>query len=51
MGDSLTGTSHTKSGLTCGRQHFFRVRAYGDATSYAAQWSEWAFVWPQLQCQ
>ena len=38
--DTLTGTSRTVDGLSCGIRYLFRVRAYGDGTTYAAAWSE-----------
>ncbi len=38
--DALTGTSHTVSGLSCGKKHQFRVSAYGSGTTYAAAWSD-----------
>ena len=39
--DTLTGTSHTISGLSCGSPHQFRVGANGSGTTYAAEWSDW----------
>ena len=38
--DTLTGISHTVSGLDCGNEYQFRVSAYGSGTHYAAEWSE-----------
>ena len=37
--DTITGTSHTVEGLACESGYAFRVSAYGDGTTYAAQWS------------
>ena len=37
--DTITGTTHTAGGLYCARWHLFRVSAYGDGTTYAAEWS------------
>ena len=38
--DTLTGTTHMMSELNCDSAHWFRVGAYGNATTYAAAWSE-----------
>ena len=38
--DTLTDTTHTVDGLTCGREYAFRVSAYGSGTTYAAEWSD-----------
>ena len=38
--DTVTGTTHTVEGLQCGREHQFRVGAYGSGTLYATAWSE-----------
>ena len=38
--ETLTGTTHTVDGLTCGTEHRFRVRAYGSGVVYATEWSE-----------
>ena len=38
--DSVTGTSHTVSGLNCEWDYSFRVSAYGNGTDYGADWSE-----------
>ena len=38
--DTLTGTTHTVDGLTCGTAYEFRVSAYGDGTTLAAAWGE-----------
>ena len=37
--DTLTITSHTVAGLTCGTEYGQRVRSYGDGVSYEAVWS------------
>ena len=51
VSDALTGTSHTETGLPCGpRDHFFRIRAYGDGTAYAAQWGGWKNLAQVLGC-
>ena len=42
--DTLTGTSHTVSGLDCGSEYQFRVGAYGSGAHYASEWSEWSDV-------
>ena len=43
LGDTLTGTTHTLSGLSCEIvYHWFRVGAYGSGTVYAAAWSDWS---------
>ena len=36
--ETVTGTTHTVDGLTCGTAYEFRVSAYGDGTTYAASW-------------
>ena len=36
--DSLTGTTHTVAGLTCGTGYAFRVSAYGDGAAHTATW-------------
>ncbi len=44
---SVTGRSHTVSGLACGVTHEFRVGTYGDGTTYDTRtglWSETATV-------
>ena len=38
--DTLTGTTHTVDGLYCEGEYRFRVRAYGNGTTYAAAWSD-----------
>ena len=40
--DTLTGTSHTVTGLNCESAHWFRVSAYGSGPTYAAAWSDWS---------
>ncbi len=51
VSDSLTGTSHTESGLPCGgREQFFRIRAYGDGATYAAQWGAWTNLAHVMPC-
>ena len=37
--ETITGTTHTVSGLSCWSGYQFRVRAYGDGTTHAAGWS------------
>ena len=37
--ETITGTTHTVSGLSCRSGYQFRVMAYGDGTTYAAAWS------------
>ena len=37
--DAITTTTHTVDGLLCGREHQFRVSAYGDGTTYETEWS------------
>ncbi len=39
--DTLTGTTHTVSGLSCGSPHQFRAGAYGSGTTHTAEWSDW----------
>ena len=36
--DTLTSTSHTVDGLTCGTAYEFRIRAYGNGTTYGSGW-------------
>ena len=36
--DAITTTTHTMEGLLCGREHQFRVSAYGSGTTYATAW-------------
>ena len=36
--DALTSTSHTVDGLACGIAYEFRVRAYGNGTTYGSGW-------------
>ena len=36
--ETITGVIHTVDGLTCGTAYEFRVRAYGDGTTYVANW-------------
>ena len=51
VSNAITSTSHTESGLTCGpREHFFRIRAYGDGATYAAQWGEWRNLAQVMPC-
>ncbi len=38
--DGVNGTSHTVTGLACGTRYRFRVSAYGDGTTDAADWGE-----------
>ena len=38
--DAITTTTHTTDGLLCGREHQFRVSAYGSGTTYEAMWSD-----------
>ena len=40
--ESVTGTTHTASGLWCGRTHEFRVGGYGDGTTYNARAGLWS---------
>ena len=35
-----TGTSHTVTGLVCNTDYRIRVRAYGNGSTYAAEWSD-----------
>ena len=39
---SVTGTTHTASGLRCGTAYEFRVGAYGDGTTYDQQAGLWS---------
>ena len=39
---SVTGTTHTASGLWCGRTHEFKVGAYGDGATYNARVGLWS---------
>ena len=39
---SVTGTTHTASGLWCGRTHEFRVGAHGDGTTYNVRAGLWS---------
>ncbi len=39
-GDTLTGTTHTVTGLDCESAYEFRLSAYGSGTVYATAWSE-----------
>ncbi len=38
--ETITATTRTVDGLSCGREYLFRVSAYGSGTTYAAAWSE-----------
>ncbi len=38
--DTIMGTSHTVEGLSCDREYRFRVSAYGDGITNAAEWSD-----------
>ena len=38
--DTITATSYTLSGLTCGTAYRFRLSAYGSGTVYTAAWSD-----------
>ena len=38
--DTITGTTHTVDYLQCEMWHQFRVRTYGNGTTYAAAWSD-----------
>ena len=40
--ESVTGTTHTASGLWCGRTHEFRVGAHGDGTAYNERAGLWS---------
>ena len=40
--ESVTGTTHTASGLWCGRTHEFRVGAHGDGTTYNERAGLWS---------
>ena len=42
--DSVTGTTHTASSLSCDTTHEFRVGAYGDGTTYNEQAGLWSSV-------
>ncbi len=42
--ETLTGTTHTVDGLSCGTAYQFRVSAYGGGTTYAAAWGEGSAV-------
>ena len=37
--ETITGTTHTVSGLSCRSGYQFRVMAYGDGTTHAVTWS------------
>ena len=39
---SISSTSYTVSGLQANTKYTFKVRAYGDGTSYTATWGDWA---------
>ncbi len=39
---SVTGTSHRVTGLWCGKEHEFRVGAYGDGTAYNGKAGLWS---------
>ena len=39
-GEVPTGTSRTVTGLVCRTEYRIRVRAYGDGTTYAAEWGD-----------
>ena len=41
---SVTGTTHTASGLWCGRTHEFRVGAHGDGTTYNVRAGLWSLT-------
>ena len=38
--DTITGTTHTVDELQCEMWHQFRVSAFGNGTTYAADWSD-----------
>ena len=38
--ESITGTSHTISGLSCGTAYLFRVSAYGNGRTHTATWGD-----------
>ncbi len=38
--DAVTAQPHTVTGLTCEQEYLFRVSAFGDGTTYAAEWSD-----------
>ena len=42
--ETITGTTHTVDGLSCGTAYQFRVSAYGGGTTYAAAWGEGSAV-------
>ena len=39
---STTATTRTVTGLECEHEYAFRVRAYGDGTSYYSEWGPWS---------
>ena len=50
ISDSLTGNSHTETGLSCGGVYHYRISAYGDGTTYAARWGPEADAWATARC-
>ena len=44
--DTLTGTTHTVTGLDCESAYQFRVRAYGDGDAYTEMWGAESAVAP-----
>ena len=50
VNDSLTGTSYTAWGLTCGKRYHYRISAYGDGATYAAKWGPEADAWRVVRC-
>lgn len=55
--EAITTTSHTVDGVICEAEYHYRVRAYGDGTTYASTWSDpsevvsvktWACVYPDF---
>ena len=45
---TIQGASHTVTGLTPNTSYSFAVRAYGDGTTYAAQWGAWTTASPPI---
>ena len=42
VGDAITGTGVSDTGLECGTEYEYQVKTYGDGTVLAAQWGEWS---------
>ena len=51
LSDSITGTGYIETGVACPTMNYYSISAYGDGTTYAAQWGPTASASKGMQCQ